>query len=125
MALLVGCVGVLDLRMLGVAKGLPIGPMQKLLPWATLGFVINLVTGIGFYAGNPEQYQSWAFVAKIFFIALAGVNAILFYATGLYRRVNPIPAGQEAPAAAKLLALTSLILWVGVIFWGRMLPMFT
>jgi hypothetical protein len=125
MALLVGSVGTLDLRMLGLGKGLPLGPMQKLVPWGILGFFINLITGVGFYIGNPAQYQSWAFVFKMLFIMLAGVNALLFYLTGLYRRVDPVAAGQDVPLPAKLIAVVSLFLWVGVIFWGRMLPSFS
>jgi hypothetical protein len=125
MVLLLGYVGTLNLRMLGVGKDLPIGPILRLMPWALLGFAINLVTGIGFYAGNPDQYQSWTFVAKLFFIVLAGASAILFYVTGLYRRIDAVGAGQDVPVAAKLLAFSSLFFWIGVIFWGRMLPMFT
>jgi len=52
------------------------------------------------------------------FIALAGVNVILFYLTGLYRRVDPGGAGQDVPVAAKLFAVSSLFLWCGVMFWG-------
>jgi hypothetical protein len=122
MALLLGYVGMLDLRILGVGKGLPIGPIQGLMPWAVVGFGINLITGIGFYAGNPDQYQSLAFVAKVLFIILAAGNALLFYLTGLSRRLDSVCAGQDAPAAAKLLAISSLILWIGVVFWGRLLP---
>jgi hypothetical protein len=125
MALLVGCVGTLDLRMLGVAKGLPLGPMQRLIPWAVFGFAINMITGIGFYIGNPEQYQTWAFLAKITFIVLAGANALWFYVSGLHRRLAAVGAGQDAPMAAKLVAAGSLVLWLGVMFWGRMLPSFS
>jgi len=125
MALLLGVVGTLNLRMLGVAKGLPLGPLSRLLPWGILGFIINLITGIGFYMGNPGQYQSFAFAAKMAFIGLAGVNAMLFYVTGLYRLVDPVGAGQDVPVAAKLSAISSLFLWFGVMFWGRMLPFFS
>jgi len=125
MALLVGCVGTLDLRMLGVAKGLPLGPMQRLVPWGLFGFAINMITGIGFYIGYPDQYQSWAFLAKITFIVLAGANALLFYASGLHRRLELVGAGQDAPMVAKLIAASSLVLWLGVMFWGRMLPSFS
>jgi hypothetical protein len=124
MVLLMGCVGVIDLRMLGVAKNLPLGPLQRLVPWGLFGFAINLITGIGFYAGNPAQYQSWAFVAKMAFVVSAGVNVLLFYVTGLYHRVSTVTAGQDVPFAAKLLAATSLFFWVGVMFWGRMLPFY-
>jgi hypothetical protein len=125
MALLIGVVVTLNLRMLGVAKGLPLRPLSRLLPWSILGFTITLITGIGFYIGNPGQYQSLAFGAKMAFIGLAGVNVILFHVTGLSRRVDPIGAGQDVPLAAKLSAAGSLFLWFGVIFWGRMLPFFS
>jgi len=123
LALLVGIVGVLDLRMLGMAKELPLGPIQRLMPWAVLGFTINLITGSLFFAGDPSQYiHNVAFAWKLVFIGLAGVNVILFYVTGLYRRVDSVGAGHDVPFAAKLVAATSLFLWVGVMYWGRMLP---
>ncbi len=123
-ALLVGYVGAFDLRLLGVAKQLPVAPLQKLMPIGLLGLAVNLVTGIGFYAGSPEQYQNDAFAAKMGCIVLAGLNAVVFNVTGLSGRVVLLGAGQDAPVAARLLALVSLVLWVGVMFWGRMLPVF-
>jgi hypothetical protein len=125
MALLIGCVGMLDLRMLGIGKMLPVGPMARLLPWGILGFVINLITGIGFYAGNPDQFQSVAFVAKMACLAMAGAHVIWFYRTGLARRVDAVGAGQDVPLAAKLSAAASLCLWLGVMFWGRMLTFYS
>jgi hypothetical protein len=125
MALLVGCVGALDLRMLGLGKGLPLGPLQKLVPFGILGFAINLITGLGFYAGDPSQYQSGAFFWKMTFILLAGCNVILFYVTGLHRRVDLLGAGADVPLGAKFIAGVSLFLWLGVMFWGRMLPVFS
>lgn len=123
LALMMGVVLVLDLRMLGMAKELPLGPLQRLIPWAIVGFVINLITGFLFFAGDPTQYiHNVAFGFKLLFIGLAGVNVILFYVTGLYRRVDSVAAGHDVPAAAKLAAAASLFLWIGVMYWGRMLP---
>jgi len=121
MALLIGCVGIIDLRMLGVGTGLPIAPLQRLLPWGALGFGLSVFSGVGVYAGNPRQFQSWAFFFKMLCVALAGLNALLFYTSGLHRRANPVGAGQAVPMAAKLSAIASLLLWFGVIFWGQML----
>ena len=123
LALLVGVVGVFDLRILGMAKGLPVGPIQRLMPWAILGFLINLTTGFLFFAGDPFQYiHNIAFAFKLLFIGLAGVNVIVFYVSGLYRRVDGIGPGHDAPIAAKIAAGLSLFLWIGVMYWGRMLP---
>src|SRR5438874_1653917 len=49
MALLIGCVGVLDLRMLGVGKQLAAGPLHRLIPYGVAGFAINFLTGIVFF----------------------------------------------------------------------------
>ena len=71
LALLVGVVGVFDLRMLGMARGLPLGPLQRLMPWAILGFVVNLITGFMFFAGDPFQYiHNIAFAFKLLFIGI-------------------------------------------------------
>ena len=123
MALLVGIVGVLDLRMLGVAKGLPVAPMQRLIPWAVLGFIINLTTGFIFVSSMPGNYAtSWSFRLKVLFILIAGINVLVFYSSGLARKVNRLGPGEDAPASAKAVAAISLFLWSGVMFWGRMLP---
>jgi hypothetical protein len=123
LALLVGIVSILDFRMLGVAKGIALGPLQRLMPWAVLGFIINLITGALFFIGAPNQYiHNVAFQLKLLFIVLAGVNVILFYVTGLYRKVDSVGADHNVPALAKVCAGVSLFLWVGVMYWGRMLP---
>jgi hypothetical protein len=123
LALLVGIVGLFDMRVLGVGKDLPLGPLTRLMPWAMLGFVINVITGFLFFAGDPFQYiHNVAFGFKMLFIGLAGINVIVYYMSGLYRRVDSVAAGQDAPAAAKVVAAVSLGLWIGVMYWGRMLP---
>jgi hypothetical protein len=127
MAMLVGIVGVFDLRLLGMAKRLPVAPLQRLMPWALLGFVLSLGSGLVFITANPRQYLaplSLSFVAKMFFILLACLNVLFFYATGLKRAVDGVDAGQDAPLGAKVSAGLSLFLWVGVMYWGRMLQFF-
>jgi hypothetical protein len=121
MSLLVGCLGAIDLRMLGVARDIPIRSIQSLRPWGVLGFAINLATGVAFYAGNPEGYQSGAFFFKMVAVALAGVNGLLFYTSGLNHDVQTIGAGEDVPLGAKVTAAASLVFWFGVIFWGSML----
>jgi len=127
MAMLVGIVGVFDLRLLGMAKRVPVAPLQRLMPWALLGFVLSLGSGLVFITANPRQYVaplSLSFVAKMFFILLACVNVLFFYATGLKRAVDGVDAGHDAPLGAKISAGVSLFLWVGVMYWGRVLQFF-
>ena len=123
LSILVGIAGVLDLRILGVAKGLPLAPLQRLMPFAIAGFGINLITGFLFFVGDPFQYiHNYAFWLKMLFIVLAGLNVMVFYALGLSRRINAVGSEGDAPPGAKMVAGVSLFLWVGVMFWGRMLP---
>lgn len=124
LALLFGMVGILDLRMLGVGKRLPLGPLNRAVPlWGFIGFTLNLITGFLLYAGDSVQYyHNIAFRWKMFFIFLAGLNLVAFNITGVSRKVDYVGPGEDPPMLAKVMAGTSLFLWIGVMFWGRMLP---
>jgi hypothetical protein len=120
LALLIGIVGVLNIRMLGFAKALPIAPLHRLMPWAMAGFGINTLTGVLAFIGMPNYYTfDIAFWLKIFAIVLLGLNAAIFYLTGTFRNVLQVGPGADAPARAKILAATSLVLWFAVIALGR------
>jgi hypothetical protein len=123
LCMLVGVIGVMDLRLIGLLKGIPIGSLERLVPWAVAGFVINVVTGVLFYIGAPGQYYGNAmFWAKMAFITLAGINVLVFKLSGISRTVDQLSGEADTPWSAKLIGATSLFLWLGVIFFGRMLP---
>jgi hypothetical protein len=125
MSLLFGSIGVLDLRLLGVGMYSPVAAVNRLVPWGIVGFVVNVVTGSIFFIGQPLQYiDNHGFWFKMLFIFLAGWNIAMFYLSGIAARVEALEAGDEAPIAAKVIAGASLFLWVGVMFFGRMLPYF-
>jgi hypothetical protein len=87
-----------------------------------LGFVINLVTGVLFLAGHPEQYvHNGAFQLKMLFVLLAGINVVLFNLT-VFRETATLGPGDDAPKGARIMAAVSLLLWFGVMYLGRMLP---
>jgi hypothetical protein len=123
LAMLFGFVAALDLRMLGIGKQLPLAPLHRLLPWGVAGFLLTLLTGLLFIFATPQQYfGDWVFWSKMTLILLAGVNVLVFYAGGIYRQVEQLGAGEDAPGLARVIAATSLSLWIGVMFFGRMLP---
>jgi uncharacterized membrane protein len=120
LALLIGTVGILDLRMLGFAKQIPIDPLHRLVPWAMAGFGINLVTGILAFTGMSNYYTyDWAFWLKMLAIMLLGLNVAAFYLTGAFDSVEGLGPGEDAPPFAKFIAATSLFLWFTVITLGR------
>jgi uncharacterized membrane-anchored protein len=96
--------------------------LHRLVRWGVFGFILNLITGALFFVAAPFQYiHNIAFQLKLIFMLLAGVNVLIFYVT-VYRQAEALQPGEDAPAAAKWIAVTSLFLWFGVMFWGRMLP---
>jgi len=122
LALLIGIVAPLDVRLMGFMKGVSIESLHKLVPWAIAGFVLNLITGLMFLAGTPEQYLgnvSWWF--KVVFLLIAGANMLAFELT---QRATAfaMPADAGTPWPLKAIGAVSLASWVMVLYWGRMLP---
>src|SRR5262245_57391083 len=126
MAAIIGTVGLTDARMLGLAKGIPIKALEKFIPLGVFGFLINIVTGVICIAGNPvggprEYVINLALQLKMLLVLIAGINLLLFYVTGIEKKVAGLPADGEAPTSAKVVAIVSLIAWFGVIFMGRLI----
>ncbi len=122
LSMLVGLVGLLDLRLLGFFKRIPIPALRALLPYGLVGFAINLITGLLFFIGAPEQYvQNIAFYYKLAFLGIAGANALVFEL--LYgRRLASIAIGDMTPVPFRVAGGVSLLSWFMVLYWGRMLP---
>ena len=109
-----------DLRMLGVAKSMSFAALYQLLPVGMLGFGINLTTGMVFFIAAPEQYTKNAvFYWKMIFVVLGAMNVLYFMLLDEAWTVGP---GDDAPLSAKLIAASAIFLWVGVLFFGHMLP---
>jgi uncharacterized membrane protein len=120
LCLLFGVVTVVNMRLLGWLPNAPLDGMRKLLPWGVLGFGANTVTGMLFFIGQAFQYiENPAFHAKMLCILLAGADVL--YLTWNHDVWNLEP-GQTPPAAVKVLAASQVVLWIGVIYFGRMLP---
>ena len=120
LSLLIGVILLIDLRMLGVMKDVAFPALHRLLPWAILGFGTNLVTGMLFFVASPEQYdRNIAFVWKMILVMLAGANALYFT---LFDEAWMLKPGDDAPFTAKAVAVSAIALWLGVLYFGSMLP---
>ena len=121
--LIMATVGLLNVRVLGFLKKLPVRPLHRLLPWGIAGLVINVITGIMFFIGMPGFYVFNAiFQAKILTILFAAGNLLLFYCTGIFRKWERVGPGEDAPVFAKVVAASSLLLWLAIIVLGRYIP---
>ena len=127
--LLMGVATAVDLRIFGVAKALPLGPLQRLMPWALAGFAVSLASGVVLVRANPPQYLGMplnlAFYGKMLCLVLVGLNDVLYFATGLKKEADFVEAGESSSASAKIVAGVSLVLWCGVIYLGITMPFFS
>jgi uncharacterized membrane protein len=111
---------VVNLRVLGMAKGLSFQAVYQLLPLGMLGFVMNLVTGMMFFLASPGQYtNNPEFHRKVIFIVLAGINVLYFM---LVDEAWAVEANEDAPVRAKVAAVIAIYLWIGILYYGNMLP---
>lgn len=124
LCLLIGTVGVVDLRMLGFLRGIALPSLHRLIRFGVLGFSLNVLSGTVFVASSPDQYlYNPAFQIKMGLIALAGVNMALFYLTTA-RKLRDLAPNALAPRSAKIFAAVSLSSWMLVIAAGRVITAF-
>jgi hypothetical protein len=45
LSLLIGAVGLFDLRLIGIGRQIPFSALHRLIPWGVGGFVLNILTG--------------------------------------------------------------------------------
>jgi len=124
LSLLVGGILIIDLRLLGFLRQISMRAALSFLPFVIIGFVINLLTGILFFAADPMMYwPNPAFKLKMFVILLAGINALVFT---LFKHRQALVLGDDDQATAfmKVSAGLSLSFWLVVLLLGRLLPAF-
>jgi hypothetical protein len=116
LVLLVGGIGIVDLRIAGFLRALPIKALSATLtPLALVGLALMALSGpVLFAADGVSLAASAMFRTKLLLIALALANAAAFRL--LWRgRLN------DPPPVAKAMAVASLLLWLSVGALGRMI----
>lgn len=114
--MLVGAIGLLDLRVLGYARDLPARRLSAALtPIAVAGFAIMVFSGALLFVADARALAgSSLFLVKLGLILLAGLNALAFRIG--WRRLDDDP-----PILARALAAASLALWLSVVIAGRLI----
>ena len=108
-----------NLRILGAMKQVAFTDVHRLLPWGMLGFGANFITGMLFVIGQPRQYMdSSPFYWKVALLMIAGANFL--YLT-VFKRAWAAEHFQ-ASLADRVMAFSSIVVWLGVLYAGRMLP---
>ena len=111
-ALLLGSLVVLELRVWGCASELPVKPLARLSVSVTLcGFGLVVASGLLMFAANPaEMLSNRAFLIKLGLVQLAGLNAAWFHGRDSLVR---------ADALARVQTVLSLGIWLAAIICGR------
>ena len=122
LSLLLGGMLIIDLRLMGFLRQMNVIATERLLPWASLGLLINFITGSLFFLGDPARYViNIGFQIKMLLVLIAGLNALWFAI-----KIKPVIATWEpfsdTPLSAKVIGLISLVAWLGVLLLGRLIP---
>lgn len=117
---LVGLNVAIDLRLLGLAPGLPLSPFRRLFPWMWVGFWVNAVSGVALIVADATtKLTNPVFFVKMAFVLLGVLNMAL-----LKRRLFDDPLALErAPGTrhGRFIAVTSLAIWIFATATGRLM----
>ncbi|MET0168622.1 MAG: hypothetical protein ABW318_26960 [Vicinamibacterales bacterium] len=122
MCLFLGLIIMMDLRLSGLGfRQTPFSELQRrLFPWQMLGLAITTLSGSLLFYGQPTRYLPKAlFWLKMVLMVIAGINALYFHLT-TYRSVAKWDRDVILPSGAKLAGVLSLVLWAGVVVFGRL-----
>jgi hypothetical protein len=118
LAVLIGASWVLDLRLLGVGRQVPLAAFRWVFPTIAVGLIVNLLSGVLLFIKNAA---TWG-VALPFFIKMALVVASV--ATLLPIRSLVLRSGdqqREVGGNARMLAVASILAWAAAVTAGRLL----
>lgn len=127
--LLFGSIAVLDLRLLGFSRHVPVRRLAAhVLPWTAGSFLLIVPSGLMMFTAHASEFiDSPVFILKMCLIMAAGVNAALFHAV-VFRTADVWDSNEmralPPPPSARVSAAVSLLLWIAVIACGRLLAYF-
>jgi hypothetical protein len=118
MAVLVGASWVLDLRLLGISRNIPLSAFRWVFRAVTIGLIVNVVTGVLLFIGRATTWgTSIPFLIKIGLVIASAATMV-----PIRTRVFSGDADQwEVSGNARLLAIASILAWSGAITAGRLL----
>jgi hypothetical protein len=118
MAVLVGASWVLDLRLLGISRNIPLSSFSWVFRAVMIGLIVNLITGILLFAGRATTWgTAIPFLVKMILV-VASAATLMPLRTYVLRSD---PDQREVSGSARLLAIASIVAWSGAITAGRLL----
>jgi hypothetical protein len=116
-----GLILMTDLRILGWAMTdvSVTDVVKQLRPWKHLGLFIMVTMGLLLATSEMDKYYANPyFLMKLSFLLLVCVHAIVFRKS-VYRNTEALDRAPQMPTVAKVAAISSLVLWIGIACCGR------
>ena len=121
LALIVGIVFAINLRLLGFYSTIPITSLNEFLRVAWVGIWLNVITGLSIFMTQANSYvHSVPFGLKITFIVL-GIANLVYTQKTLRREAASWQAAGAVPGKGILLAASSLLFWILAVVTGRLI----
>ena len=117
LAVLIGASWVLDLRLLGIGRHVPLSAFRWVFPTVAVGLAINLLTGVLLFIKNAA---TWG-VALPFFVKMALVVASVATLLPIRAIVLRGDEQRDVGSNARLLAVASILAWSAAVTAGRLL----
>ena len=119
LAIVAGLNTVVALRLLGLAREIPLRPVVKLYPLMYVGFWVNALSGLALLSANATAMLNMPmFYIKMVFIVLAVLTMRVMRNTVFSDESLAGNAVDET--LGRRLAIASLACWLGAIIAGRM-----
>jgi hypothetical protein len=121
LTLVVGSIAVVDLRLLGLASvNRTVSSLtSEVLPLTWIAFAFAVMTGGSLFASHAVGYaENFQFRMKLILLALAGLNMLVFHWIMSRSPLDWREFGRS-PWPGKLAGAISLILWIGIVAFGR------
>jgi hypothetical protein len=126
LATLVGLLVIIDLRVIGFGRGMPLPALRKLMTVVWAGFFLNFVSGIMLFSIDAKKdFYSTLFRIKILSIVLGLLFGWLITRSVLARDSEYSAVDARAPGSARAFAAVSLLCWTIAIISGRLLAYYT
>lgn len=121
LALLVGAIAPLDLRLLGAWRSVPLHLLARVLqPVAAAGLALAVAAGLAMFAVSATKYVATpVFLVKLVLITAALANAVLLRRHRDWVLVRVPGLAAEPGPRLKAAAALSLGLWLAIILCGR------
>ena len=120
LVMLVGAIGIVDIRLAGAFRVLPLDHLSRLLtPVALAGLLLMIGSGSVMFAADARALAGSPVLRwKLALIVLALANAVAFR---LLSRRRLKAWGERIPPAARAAAVASLALWLAAAALGRLI----